>query len=558
MGGAQVQRNFSLRPNLITMPLPDFTGSAVVPSNIDVYVNNVKTYSQQVEAGPYHIENLPVITGSGSARVVVTDSTGRQTEQEQQFFTSPDLLRRGLYDYSLDVGVARLDYGTESFAYDGTPLALASFRYGITDWLTGELHGESDATLMNAGFGIVAGLGSLGEVTAALAASEGDNGFGGLFFGGWESQFGRINFSASTRRKFGNYDDLASATAETGSISVIGTDPRAVDQLSLSYGFPIFQASAGLGLVHLQTEKGDHTVIASGTLTKSFANNLSLYASGFWETASEGEYGVYAGLSYTFGNSLSASSNASLSEGSVTAVASLAKSRDGDPGSYGWRVSKGVGGIPFTAADADYQSTKGLFQAKAFQQGTGASIGMALDGAVVAAGGGVFLGNRIDEAFAVVDVGAGNVPVQLENRAVGATASNGKLLVTGLKAYENNKISIEIANLPVMADIPKTETMVVPRENSGVTIDFGIKTRNAAAIVIVTDEGGKVLPVGSTITVKGQGEPFLVGFDGQVYVSGLAERNEFESTVNSVACYGSFEFNPAKDEQQTIGPVKCS
>lgn len=560
MGGAQVQRNFSLRPNLITMPLPSFSGSAALPSTVDVYVNNVKTYSQAIEAGPYHIENLPVVTGSGRARVVVTDSSGRKTERESEFFTSPDLLRQGLFDYSLDLGVARRDYGTESFTYGDEPLALASLRYGLTDWLTGELHAESDLTLVNGGFGFAAGLDSFGEVTAAFAVSNSEDGLGGQFFAGWNTQFDRLHVSASMRRTFGDYEDLASITAgDHGSNSEIGLNPRAIDQVSLSYGFPDFQASAGIGLVHIEEENGDHTLIGSGSLAKSFGNSLSLYASGFLEAEQGGNYGLFAGLSYTFGNSLSASSSTSLSNESVTGVASLARSRNGAaPGGYGWRVSKGEGDNRFTSADASYQSDAGLLQAGAFQQGGGASLSMAMDGSVVAAGGGVFLGNRIDEAFAVVDVGAANVPVRLENRGIGATRSNGKLLVTGLKAYQKNKISIDIANLPVMADIPKTETRVVPRENSGVTVDFGIKTISSAAIVIVTDGEGKPLPAGTSVTLKGNDEPFLVGFDGEVYMTGLAAGNEFESAANSVACTGRFDFAPASDEQQVIGPVKCA
>ena len=43
--------------------------------------------------------------------VVVTDATGKQTSTETEFFTSPDLLRKGLTDYSLEAGFVRLDYG---------------------------------------------------------------------------------------------------------------------------------------------------------------------------------------------------------------------------------------------------------------------------------------------------------------------------------------------------------------------------------------------------------------------------------------------------------------
>jgi outer membrane usher protein len=38
LGGVQVQRDFATRPDLVTLPLPSFSGSAAVPSTVDVYV----------------------------------------------------------------------------------------------------------------------------------------------------------------------------------------------------------------------------------------------------------------------------------------------------------------------------------------------------------------------------------------------------------------------------------------------------------------------------------------------------------------------------------------
>ena len=271
-----------------------------------------------------------------------------------------------------------------------------------------------------------------------------------------------------------------------------------------------------------------------------------------------GDFGVFAGLSYTFGGNMSAASSTSITPSGATASASVAKFSGGGPGSAGWRVAKGEGGNSYTSADGSYQGTKGLLQAGAYQEGDKTSLYMSLDGAMVAAGGGVFFGNRIDDAFAVVDAGAPNVPVRVENRPEGTTGSDGKLLVTGLKAYQNNKISIDVSGLPVMADIPRTETYVAPREGSGVKVDFGIKPSQAAAIVIITDGEGKVLPAGSAVTLAGHADAFIVGFDGDVYMTGLAGDNHFDSTVNSVACSGQFKFTAGSDVQQVIGPVKCA
>lgn len=59
-GGVQYQRNFGLRPDLITNPLPVVTGTAAVPSTVDIFVDNIRTYSREVAAGPFSISNVPI------------------------------------------------------------------------------------------------------------------------------------------------------------------------------------------------------------------------------------------------------------------------------------------------------------------------------------------------------------------------------------------------------------------------------------------------------------------------------------------------------------------
>src|SRR5690606_25058498 len=74
MAGLQWRRNFSLRPDLITFPMPAFGGSAVVPSTVDVYINNIRRYSGNVPSGPFVIDNVAGITGFGQANVITRDA----------------------------------------------------------------------------------------------------------------------------------------------------------------------------------------------------------------------------------------------------------------------------------------------------------------------------------------------------------------------------------------------------------------------------------------------------------------------------------------------------
>src|SRR4051812_4067176 len=156
IGGFQVQRNFGLRPDLVTLPLPAARGTAAVPSTADVYINNVKTYSQDVGAGPYLLNNIPGLTGSGTAKVVLRDSAGHTTEANLPFFVSANLLAPGIFDFSLEGGLPRLSYGTSADAYVAKPVASASMRYGMFDWLSLAGHAEGGAGLVNASAGIVA------------------------------------------------------------------------------------------------------------------------------------------------------------------------------------------------------------------------------------------------------------------------------------------------------------------------------------------------------------------------------------------------------------------
>jgi outer membrane usher protein len=118
LGGLQAQSSFSLRPDLITAALPTLGGTAAVPSTVDVYVNSIKTFSQDVGTGPFSITNVPVISGAGNAELVIRDSAGHETKTSTPFYASANLLAPGLMSWSLEGGLPRLSFGSASDVYD--------------------------------------------------------------------------------------------------------------------------------------------------------------------------------------------------------------------------------------------------------------------------------------------------------------------------------------------------------------------------------------------------------------------------------------------------------
>lgn len=74
MGGLRLSRNFSVRPDLVTYPLLNLSGSAAVPSSVDLFINGYKSSAAQINGGPYTLTNVPWISGAGEATVVTTDA----------------------------------------------------------------------------------------------------------------------------------------------------------------------------------------------------------------------------------------------------------------------------------------------------------------------------------------------------------------------------------------------------------------------------------------------------------------------------------------------------
>ncbi len=187
LGGIQVQRDFSIRPDLVTLPLPSFSGSAAVPSTADVYVNGIRTVSQDVDSGPFRLSNLPILSGQGDASIVVRDSSGREVTTTLPFSVSNKLLRDGLLDFSVEAGFPRLFYGVRSDDYSGELAGSASLRYGFSDHLTLETHAEATNNLANGGIGASLGLDGIGIVSTAFAPRVNGGATGGQAFASFDT-----------------------------------------------------------------------------------------------------------------------------------------------------------------------------------------------------------------------------------------------------------------------------------------------------------------------------------------------------------------------------------
>lgn len=566
LGGFQVQRNFKLRSDLVTMPLPSFKGTAAVPSTLEVYTQNTKTYSAPVGEGPFEIDNLPIYSGGGQARVVLRDSLGRETETSLPFYASSNMLAPGLLDFSFEAGMARRNYGTESFDYDERVYGVATARYGLTDWLTLEAHAEGGENLQNGGVGAIFPLAHFGVGSVAVAGSNHEGETGALVNASVELAYDEWTFYGRVQRTFGDYHDIASVTADVetnfaglGSIGKRGAQaPKAIEQVAVSVPLPLDLSALNLSYTHIEDADGEESQIAGVSYSQQVFKNVSLYATAFVDLEENDSFGVFAGLSIPLGADYSSSVGVESSRDGTRFTASAAKAERPENGNISWRAQTSEGETSQRSASAAYRSPWARFEAGVEQVDNNFRATGQIDGAIAVAGGGVFAANRIDDAFAVVDVGAADVDVLYQNRPYGKTNRSGKLLVTGLNSYEKNMLSIDPKSLPVDASIPATKEIVMPAGQSGVKVDFGVNTDVRAALVNLTDAAGAPLEAGLEVQLEGSDQTFFVGYDGQAYIEGLGSKNTLLVNLgDGRECHASFSYRPNKGEQTVIGAVPC-
>ncbi|MFO1173325.1 MAG: fimbria/pilus outer membrane usher protein [Hyphomicrobiaceae bacterium] len=566
LGGVQIDRNFGLRPGLVTMPLPSLSGSAVVPSTVDVYVNASKAYSGQVGGGPFQVDNIPAITGAGTARVVIRDASGREQEVTTDFYASPDLLREGLFDYSAEAGVLRFGFGSDDDSYGDKAAGSASLRYGLSDDITLEGHGEATAGLVNGGAGVVFNLADKAVVSLGASASASDGDTGASVHAGFETEIAGVTLRGSTTRSFGDYADLGSLdttrdTEDDGTPPLFHTlsreVPRAVDQLSLGTALPYDIGTMGLSYTHLDRIDEPEVHLATATYSRSLFYDISLFGSAFHDFGDESDTGVYAGLSMPLGDYGSLSTGVKHDKDGTGYAASTAKSLGEEPGSVGWYASIDTGEESSAAAAVSYRANVATATARVRSHATGTAASGEISGSIAATEDGVYFANHINDGFAVVDAGAEGVPIMLENRKVAVTGSDGKALVTGLRAYEQNKISVDAVDVPLDTQITETEKVAVPRERAGVRVKFDAKSSEGSALVTLTLADGSYPPAGSRVVLEGSDADYVMGYDGQVYLEGLTGAHTLTVDLGEGQCHAELTYASSGDNFTTLDPVTC-
>lgn len=561
LGGLMVERNFGLRPDLVTLPLPGFEGSAALPSTVEVFADSIRAYAAEVPAGPFRIDDLPLAGGAGMARVVVRDVTGRETQIDLPFLVSDELLRRGMADFALAAGRPRLGIGTGTDRYAEGVFGAATLRYGLTDGLTLMAHAEGGGGLAMGGLGATFRIAHLGTASLSLAHSRSDRGQGSLLDLSTRLSFGRTQVSGRVMRTSGGFADIAALTADPDLIEPgLAGFPRQLAQLAFS--MPLGQergSAASLFLSDLRHADGPDETSIGASYNRQVWGDASLTLTALAQRGAQDDRVIGAQLHVPLGARRDIGTMIEhRREGWRQYATASGRSESRVPG-WSWRLQADRGERLALQGSVAREGRLGRAEVGARVSQHGRGLGLRLDGSVVVAGGGVFLSRRIDDAFAVVDAGAPGVEVSAENRPVGRTGRSGKILVPDLRAYEANSVSIDPAALPLDAAVGVTKQTVRPAHRAGARVDFGVEASAREALIALVGGDGRPLEVGGRVVLNGADDgELLVGFDGEVFALGLRDRNEIRvSYPDGRGCAAQFDYADQPGTLTEIRGVPC-
>jgi outer membrane usher protein len=545
-GGFQIASNFSTRPNEIMFPQPSIAGTAAVPSVLDIYVNGQMRSQLEVPGGAFEINDIPVVTGAGQIQVVARDLLGREQIITQDFYSTERLLRPGLNEYSLSVGRLRESFALRSNDY-GETLLSGSLRHGVNDRLTVSGQMAVTGSKKVAGTTLAMTFGGVGVTSASLARSSADRS-GSLWLLAHQYQGHRFRVDVRLQG--------ASAQFFQPGVDLARAYPKR--QTTISGGVGLRQhGSIGMSLVNERMHDGIGRRIANVSYSRSLPAGfiLSVAASRIETDISFTEASV--NLTRSLGPRASTSMSFSQRADGRRSRVDHRYDLPSGPG-FGYRTSIQTGTQDSSDAEILLNTAFARYAAEYRSNGGAGALRVQSRGSLARFGGGWFPAREISDGFAVVDAGGmSGVQVYLENRAIGVTRADGLLLVPRLRPYEQNRLRIETADIPITVRVDEPLLTVSPYYRSGTLASFGVRVTTSVILRAIQADGHPV-PEGARARIAGGPFKYPVGLDGRLYLEGLAPGERVEVLAAGEICTLDLQGVAVDAEFSELGDIRCA
>jgi len=534
LAGLSFRKVYRINPSYVYYPTLNLVGQTTLPSEAKIYLNGMLIKTEKLSPGEFELKNLTPYGAAGNVEVVLRDSFGREQRLDYPFYYADSLLlKKGLHEYSYNLGFTRQNYGTKSNSY--STLAFSAFhRYGFSDALSAGLAAEAVSDQCNLGPALTVKVGRVGLVSLSLAGSFGrSSGSGAAGITTYLYQGLNFGFNFSLAGYTRNFKSIADTQIDERTKYSVGC--------GASYSDPLLGALS-LNIATVRRYLGDSRDVGTVSYTRSITAQTSITATyrRVRESGNSNEFLI--SFNYTPKRNLFVSSSYEQTKEGRNAIVSVQKNPPvGEGLSYRASVKRTeFGGSTAWQANPylQYNGRYGIYEA-GFE-------GVTSDGVIDSqyhlsvAGALVYLGKTfgairpVYDSFGLVKTGGlEGVKVLLNSEEVGSTDSSGKLFIPNLGSYTENQVGIRDRDISMDYYISNIKKLISPPLRSGSCIPFVVKKMQMIFGRLAIRKNGELKPVEFQeviLTVNGRSIVFPTGSGGEFDID-LSQSDEFKKVL---------------------------
>ncbi|WP_235404173.1 fimbria/pilus outer membrane usher protein [Enterobacter quasiroggenkampii] len=540
--GAQLASDDDMLPDSLRGYAPVVRGIARTNAQVIIKQNGYTIYQSYVSPGAFEITDMYPTGSSGDLDVTIKEADGSEQHQTVAFASLPVLQREGRFKYSLTSGQYR--------PYDGDidkdMFTQATAIYGLPAGFTVYGGGQFSQHYQSLLSGLGKNFGTIGAVSVDGTQA-------------WSSQKDRDKDSGQSWRVRYSKNILKTGT----NISIAGyrystsgyyTLPEVLDTWRDDESRNNYDRRRNRAEFLLNQNIGENLgSLSLTTMSEDYWNSdrkmrsIGVGYSNSWA-------GITYNLNYSYNRNTTDSENDKIYDedqifslsismpldrwlSNSYATYSMNASKRGDTShnvglngslledrNLNWNVQEsqtnhgeGNGGY----ASLDYQGTYARVNSAYSYDHDQKRVNYGIEGGIVAHAHGVTLSQALGETAALVEAPGAN-GVTISNQTGVRTDFRGYTVVPYVTPYRESTLSLDTATLPDGADIELSSQKITPTRGAIVRARFDTRV-GKRVLMTLTRSNGEPVPFGAMVTTADNASSSIVGDNGQVYLTGMAD-----------------------------------
>lgn len=536
--GLSFGRGIAINPSYLPYSYTSVNGTSVVPSTMEVFVNQQLLQKQSIDAGPFSFTNMAGPIGYGEYNVLIRDALGRVQVAAQPFYNSLSLIAKDFVEYEVNIGRIRDNYGLANYKFGGLA-QVASLRYGLAENFTvgGQLlHGPGSAS-----FGVkpVYRIGTFGIVDGTFQLDRDRH------------RTWSVGVEHATNR-YSMRVQYANAQEAYGDVLVDSHFPMPQRTLAIAATYRLKTGSVSASHVDTAGQIQGKTVLDSLTVQYPVNTNLTLVATASsGRNNSQANNSIFIGAVISFGNGVSAFASVTSTPDGTSSQSSISQSPGAARG-FGYELAMVK---PPNAAYVQGLATwnADLFRGELEANNKGTAELRLRTGAVFTKDS-FLMGRPSADAFVLVDTsGVAGVEVGGPSDRYVTTNEHGFALFPGLSSNVAQKLSVNVESLPLDIAVSDEQKQVLPPTMGIVRARFVLSKVNPV-MVHLRDTEDTPVSKGSAVLI-GERDRGVIGSEGSLYLSSPVGINRIAVNTKKGECV--FDLTTPLFDKQILRASRC-